>query len=345
MKRYNYRKTFTFQGKRYSVTADTEAELDAKVALKRQQLERNTLSYDGTMTVRRWAEQAVPIYKTGQSEITRTKYMQRMNHCIIDYIGNQRLMDVRPIHLQQLLNVQQGKSKRHINEIYQQIRFLFSTAMLNGLIDDDPSKALIKPQGTKGTHRSITDEERKVLLKVCEDDRFILYLLMLYCGLRPSEAREAKTSDILYKSGRPFLSVRGTKTENAVRTVPIPDALYKRINREHEYIADHNGRKHTDTSYQRLTKRLYREMNLAMGAKTKRNQLITFPLASDFVPYCLRHTYCSDLAKLGVDIRTAQKLMGHSDITMTANIYTHVDNDQLLEVHDLLSGHTLGHTP
>ena len=332
MKRYKFRKSFTFEGKRYEVTANTEAELESKVALKKQSLERNSL-YDGTMTVRRWADRAVPIYKTGQSEITRKKYLNRMDSCILRYIGNTRLMDVKPMHLQQLLNLQQGKSKRHINEIHQQIRFLFSTAQLNGLIDDDPSKALVKPQGTKGTHRSITDEERKALLSVCEDDRFIIFLLMLYCGLRPSEAREAKTSDIFFDHRKPFLKVRGTKTENAVRTVPIPDALYKRINREHEYIADHNG-KHTETSYRRLTKRLYREMNLAMGAKTKRNQLVTFPLAPDFVPYCLRHTYCSDLARMGVDIRTAQKLMGHSSIELTANIYTHVDNSQLLDVHD-----------
>ena len=39
----------------------------------------------------------------------------------------------------------------------------------------------------------------------------------------------------------------------------------------------------------------------------------------DFVPYDLRHTYCTDLARAGVDIRTAQKLMGHANISVTAD--------------------------
>ena len=55
-----------------------------------------------------------------------------------------------------------------------------------------------------------------------------------------------------------------------------------------------------------------------------------YPLADDFVPYCLRHTYCTDLQKAGVDVRTAQKLMGHADISTTANIYTHQDDEALI---------------
>ena len=63
-----------------------------------------------------------------------------------------------------------------------------------------------------------------------------------------------------------------------------------------------------------------------MGCKTYRNQLIPpYPLADDFVPYCFRHTYCTDLCKAGVDVRTAQKLMGHANISITADIYTHID--------------------
>ena len=48
------------------------------------------------------------------------------------------------------------------------------------------------------------------------------------------------------------------------------------------------------------------------------------------MPYCLRHTYCTDLQKKGVDVRTAQYLMGHGAIAMTADIYTHVDDSQVL---------------
>ena len=57
-----------------------------------------------------------------------------------------------------------------------------------------------------------------------------------------------------------------------------------------------------------------------------RNQLIPpYPLANDLCAYCLRHTFCTNLQKKGVDLRTAQYFMGHESIEMTANIYTHVD--------------------
>ena len=46
----------------------------------------------------------------------------------------------------------------------------------------------------------------------------------------------------------------------------------------------------------------------------------------EFTSHQLRHTYCSMLQWSGVDIKTAQELMGHSEYGVTANIYTHVDN-------------------
>ena len=77
-----------------------------------------------------------------------------------------------------------------------------------------------------------------------------------------------------------------------------------------------------------------------MGCRLYRNQLISpYPLALDLVPYCLRHTYCTDLARMGIDIRVAQKLMGHSDITLTANIYTNLDNQDVLEAAKVINGY------
>lgn len=90
------------------------------------------------------------------------------------------------------------------------------------------------------------------------------------------------------------------------------------------------GKHFDDSSYDRRVNALKRALNVSMGARLYRNQLVPpLPLAEDFVPYDLRHTYCTNLAKAGVDIRTAQKLMGHATIAMTADIYTHVDQDDI----------------
>ncbi|MCD7843955.1 MAG: site-specific integrase, partial [Clostridiales bacterium] len=51
----------------------------------------------------------------------------------------------------------------------------------------------------------------------------------------------------------------------------------------------------------------------------------------ELVPYCLRHTFCTDLQRAGVSLNVAKYLMGHADVSVTANIYTHTTEDVVEE--------------
>ena len=346
-------KSFSFEGKRYYVSGKNEKEAIINMANKLRDLEEGKLTVSNTMKVSDWANRAVDAYKTSFVDETRTSYISAMNHCVLEHIGNMQLKQVKPLHCQNVINLQAGNSKAYINQVYQILNFIFRTAVENELILKNPAEKITKPAGTKKNRRSITEKERYHFLKVCEtDDRFILFLLMLHCGCRPSEAREAKGMDIKLMESQPVLHIRGTKTDNADRFVPIPDVLYQKIKNtpKFDYLCTTNGGKRfNQSSYSKLRDRLYREMNISMGCTVYRNQLMPpYPLADDFVPYNLRHTYCTDLQKKGVDIRTAQYLMGHSDISLTANIYTHADNSTILEAAKLINGAagtTAGTTP
>jgi integrase len=69
---------------------------------------------------------------------------------------------------------------------------------------------------------------------------------------------------------------------------------------------------------------LKREMNIEMGCEVVRNAVLPpFAVAADLVPYCLRHTYATDLQAAGVPINVAKTFLGHEDISTTGNIYTH----------------------
>lgn len=48
-------------------------------------------------------------------------------------------------------------------------------------------------------------------------------------------------------------------------------------------------------------------------------------------PHVCRHTYCSNMAKSGMNPKTLQYLMGHSDIAVTLNVYTHIGLDDATE--------------
>lgn len=65
-------------------------------------------------------------------------------------------------------------------------------------------------------------------------------------------------------------------------------------------------------------------MDIENGAKVYRNQIVESVLAPDLEPYLLRHTFCTDCQAAGVPLNVAKEWMGHSDISVTSKIYTHM---------------------
>lgn len=340
MTEYKYRKRFRYKGRTYSVYANSLVELGKKYADKLNALENDAETVGGSMLISTWAERCIEAYKTGQKEPTRKTYIRRVRHCILEHIGSKTVEDITPMELQEVLNLQAGNSKTQINEVYQALRFLFSHAVENRLRKDDPTLYLVKPAGTHHGRRALTAYERNAVLQVGKTDRrYYLYLLMLLCGCRPSEAAECQGRDIFLEDGCWMLHIRGTKTARADRIVPLPDELVDLVGStpKFEYIAETRAGMKI-TNFDRLWHSFKRQLNLFMGCKTYRNELIPpYPVAPDLVPYCFRHEYCSDLARKGIDIRTAQKLMGHSTIQMTANIYTHVERNDILAAAKILN--------
>lgn len=51
----------------------------------------------------------------------------------------------------------------------------------------------------------------------------------------------------------------------------------------------------------------------------------------NITPHVCRHTYCSNMARKGMNPKTLQYLMGHSDISVTMNTYTHLGLDDACE--------------
>ena len=82
-------------------------------------------------------------------------------------------------------------------------------------------------------------------------------------------------------------------------------------------------------SLQRLWGSFAHALDLRMGAKVQDGVITKHALAPDLTPYCLRHTFCTDLQRAGVPINVAKELMGHANISVTANIYTHRDQKVL----------------
>ena len=267
------------------------------------------------MTLNEWADTCTAVYKPNLKKGTMYHYTfhSRMRNGILRYIGDMEIGEIKPIDCQRCINQQTGYSEYQIRQVKQTMDFLFERAIDNELIIKNPARNITKPSGTKGKRRSLTNDERSVFLEAIEDPVNLLFAFMYYCGLRPSEACNILATDLIEVGGVPALHIRGTKTKNATRFVPLPSDLSRLIqkslrseNRASEEVCV--------MAYETLSRR-WQTLRKKMGA------------ARDLVPYCLRHTYCTDLQKKGIDIRIAQKLMGHSSIDLTSTIYSHIDED------------------
>ena len=334
------RVTFMWEGKRYERKGKTLGEAHAKAAALKESLKRGEVGISGNMTVARWAYEWLDVYK--KPVVGDKQYDMYYNHIKSDIapaIGGKAIKDIKPVELQKIINARSGQSRSSIDKITITLKSIFERAYRSGLTMRNPAEYLEKPAAVEGTHRSITPEERKVILEVAETHRAGLWVkLLLYCGLRPGESRALQWRHVdfdkriihIEQSMKADSRVIGTpKSAAGVRDVPIPDVLYSSLQaaRREPFMPvierETKGLHHTKSSMRVLWVSFKRELDISMGAKMHRNQIIIHAVADDLVPYCLRHTYCTDLEEKGVPINVARYLMGHSDIKMTSRIYTH----------------------
>ena len=90
------------------------------------------------------------------------------------------------------------------------------------------------------------------------------------------------------------------------------------------------GRPHTETSMKQMWRSFKKQaLDLDMGAQMVHGAIDpeTSVVADDLTPYCLRHTYATDLQSADVPINVAKDFLGHKSIAMTSHIYTHLSDE------------------
>ena len=199
----------------------------------------------------------------------------------------------------------------------------------------------------EGKRRSITESERKLILTTAKTHYAGLAMkMLLYTGIRPAELMALIGKDIDFQNSRVIINkalesgkdeIKDPKTEAGFREVPIPTILLKEL----EYIRNNpfapvftqpnNSKRYSKSSFRVAWLSFLREMDINNGAVVEDGEIkiSSFPPDYDLVPYCLRHTYCTDLETSGVEINVAKTLMGHSDISVTSRIYTHTSTKSI----------------
>jgi integrase len=270
-------------------------------------------------------------------------YDEKYNGYIKPRIGTMKLRDVRDVHLQTILNEQAGKSESHLKKIRLVMQEMFRRARQSHLIVYDPAESLELPSCSDGARRCITEEERKYILALAKTHRSGLWILtLLYTGMRPGETAALTWGDIDFQADTIQIhaakesgstTIKSPKTKAGYRTLPH---IHKELRPLLESAAVGKaptdpvfptgaGNFQNDNSIRRLWSSFKRDLDISMGAETHQNKIIKSVVAPDLVPYCLRHTFATDCARAGVPVDTVRWLMGHTDISVTANIYQSAD--------------------
>ena len=169
-------------------------------------------------------------------------------------------------------------------------------------------------------------------------------LILLHTGLRVSELYGLTKTDIDFENRRIHINkqlcrtgdrpyfVTEPKTKSGIRYVPMSDIVYKAFQHvvntrstKIEMIVDgYTGFIFLDKAGKpKVGMHLQNYMRL-MHKKFVKLHGNSMPKVT---PHVLRHTFCTNAQQAGIDVKSLQALMGHSNVSVTLDVYTHTDYD------------------
>lgn len=209
------------------------------------------------------------------------------------------------------------------------IRGLARYMLLQGMIKEDPTENISSPRKWEALPKALSVDEVRELLESGKNGRFVLrdsaMLELLYSsGLRVTELVSLKVSDVNFESG--FLRVVGKGGKE--RVVPTsPRALRKVKEYMRELRPELLKGRRSDYLFVTLRGRPMTRQRFWQTLKSY-GALAGVELS----PHTLRHSFATHMLEGGADLRSLQKMLGHSDIS-TTQIYTKVSMDRTKKVY------------
>lgn len=313
-------------------------------------LEDNILPRGGDMTV----EELVAKYlrqKTGVRHNTAANY--RFVHNIIkkDPFGKRRIDRVKLSDAKEwLIRLQQeGRGYSSIHSIRGVVRPAFQMAVDDDLIRKNPFEFQLATVvvNDSATREALSRKQERTFLEfVAADKHFRKYYDGIYIlfktGMRISEFVGLTLSDIDMKNHKIHIDhqlqrardmryiIEDTKTTSGTRVIPMTDDVYECFQRiiqnrkkptKEPIIDGFTGFLFLDKDGKPMVALHWEHYFKHICQKYNRIYKVQMPKVT---PHVCRHTYCSNMAKSGMNPKTLQYLMGHSDISVTLNTYTHV---------------------
>lgn len=304
--------------------------------------------------------------KTGVKYSTTKNYDFVRNIMEKDEFGSRKISEVKTSDAKLfLIRLQQeGKGSSTIKTIRGVLRPAFQMA-----VDDDIF--LKNPFGfqlvgvivnTEQIRQAITKDQMNRFLKFVREDNvyckyYEVFYILFHTGMRISEFCGLTINDIdmenriidinhqLQRTSDMRYLIESTKTNAGTRKLPMTDDVYQMF----KTILESRPDNLPEIMIDGYCGFLFRDKNgmpeVAMhwehrfkNAVTRYNEIFKLQMPS-ITPHVCRHTYCSNMARARMNPKTLQYLMGHSDISVTMNTYTHLGledaKDEMVRLEEL----------
>ena len=321
-------------------------------------LERLLNIADGNMTVCDLVERYIRT-RTGVRPRTRTGYVTVQRILAKEAFGQKKIRSVRTSDAKLfLIKLQQedGMGYSSVHNIRGVLRPAFQMAVDDDILVKNPfgfqlSGVVVNDSGTR---EAISIEQMRKFLKFVHDDSvyckyYEAVYILFHTGIRISEFCGLTLRDIdiekrvvnidhqLLRTCDMKYIVEETKTAAGKRKIPITEDVARMFQaiiedrqppKVEKVIDGHTGFLFFDKNEKPLVAMHWQHRFKHMVNKYNDNHQVLMP---KITPHICRHTYCSNMAKSGMSPKTLQYLMGHSDIAVTMNVYTHIKFDDALE--------------
>ena len=289
--------------------------------------------------------------KTGVRDSTRAGYRTVQRTLEKEPFGGKKISQVKVSDAKLFLIKLQsdGKGYSSIHSIRGVLRPAFQMAVDDDVLHKNPfgfelATVIVNDSVTR---EAITKEQMRKFLKFIHDDNVyckyyeVVYILF-HTGMRISEFCGLTLKDIdlenriinidhqLLRTSEMKYVIEATKTNAGTRKLPMTEDVFRCFQaiiedrekpRFEKMVDGHTGFLFTDKDGMPLVAMHWEHRFNHMVKRYNDIYRVQMP---NITPHVCRHTYCSNMAKSGMNPKTLQYLMGHSDIGVTLNTYTHL---------------------
>lgn len=315
--------------------------------------EHSDIEQATNMMVDAWFEYWIDVKKKTVRPNTVRNYTERYNKNIQKIIGKKILTEVKPIHCQKIFT-DMAEEGYKTSTIYQTRIALFNMlefAKENEVILSNPCKKSVKSDMGKPSQKkeALTIDVQKKFIEYAKGQSYEnQFRFILQTGLRTGELVGLKWEDIdfskkairiqrsmEYRYSVGEWRIGEPKSKAGYRTIPLTDEAIRILTEQKEKNKNIKKIQEEWSEFIFLSRKGEPVKNSAYD--TALFKICDKAKINRFSMHVLRHTFATRCIEGGMMPKTLQKILGHSNIGITMNLYVHITEDEKQKEIDKVS--------